>query len=322
MVKNGSADILVSGSLAYDEVYIYGGEFRDHLPPSRDDALYINLRARGPIRRFGGCGGNTAYTLSLLGVRTALSSWLGEDGDRYLSYLRDLGVDVSRVLLFRDRATPTGALLVDRRGDHVLFFGDEGSNLDLSLPDVNGISLAVITAGVPENMLFMLQHCHKASVPTVVDAGKIIMDVDVQDLLRSIEGADTLILNKYERDLLVRQSGMPFNRIAESVGTAIITAGREDITLLEGGRRSFFPVVRAQEEKDASGAGDAFLAGYAFGRLRGFSTERCVAIAATAASFAVETTGTQQHSFTPDMFQKRLEISFGKQNFNLSTNNP
>ena len=321
-MKRGSADILVSGSLAYDEVYIYGGEIRDHLPPSRDDALYINLRARGPIRRFGGCGGNTAYTLSLLGVRTALSSWLGEDGDRYLSYLRDLGVDVSNVMLFKDRATPTGALMVDGRGDHVLFFGDSGANLDLTLPDMASISLAVITAGVPENMLFMLQHCRKASVPAIIDPGKIIMDVDVQNLLRSIEGADTLILNKYEHDLLARQAGVPFTRIAASVGTVVVTSGSDDITLYSEGRRTSFHTAKPDEVRDASGAGDAFLAGFSFGRLKGFSKEQCVAVAASSSSFAVETTGTQQHSFTIDMFQQRLETSFGKQNFNLSTNNP
>jgi len=320
-MKHGWADILVSGSLAYDEVYLYKGEIRDHLPPSRDDALYINLRAHGPIHRFGGCGGNTAYTLSLFGVRTALSSWLGEDGDRYISYLCDLGIDISHVLLLKDRATPTGALMVDRRGDHMLFFGDSGSTLGLPLPDMNGISLAVITAGVPENMLALLRHCRKASVPAIVDPGKIIMDVDVQRLLRSIEGADTLIINQYERDLLARQSGIPFTRIAASVGTAVVTSGSDDITLVSGGHLTSFHTAKPDEVRDASGAGDAFLAGFSFGRLKGFTAEQCVAVAATSASFAIETTGTQQHSFTLDQFQQRLETSFGKQNFDFSIKN-
>ena len=82
--------VLVAGSLAYDQLFFYVGEIRSHLPPSTDEALYVNLRAQGPIHRFGGCGGNTAYTLSLLDVQTSLCSWLGEDGKRYLDYLREL----------------------------------------------------------------------------------------------------------------------------------------------------------------------------------------------------------------------------------------
>jgi hypothetical protein len=55
--------------------------------------------------------------------------------------------------------------------------------------------------------------------------------------------------------------------------------------------------------------------------LKGLSMEQCVAIAATAASFAVEAAGTQLHSYTLDMFQQRLEINYGKQNFDLSIKN-
>ena len=230
-MKEKPPNILVSGSLAYDEVFIYNGEIRNHLPQSRDASLYVNLRAQGPFRRYGGCGGNTAYTLSLLGIQVTLSSWLGEDGDPYLRYLRELGVDVSDILVLDDHATPAGALMVDRRGDHILFFGDPGRDLDLPLPDLKGLSLAVITAGVPSCMLGLLERCRAAGIPVLVDPGKIIMDVDVKSLLQVMEGADTLVLNEYERDLLVRQSGVSFESIAASFERVVITSGPDDISL-------------------------------------------------------------------------------------------
>lgn len=318
-MKNGPSNILVSGSLAYDEVFIYEGEIRNHLPPSRDASLYVNLRAQGPFRRFGGCGGNTAYTLSLFGVQATLNSWLGEDGDRYLSYLLGLGVDVSNIPMLQDRATPAGALMVDRRGDHILFFGDPGRDLDLPLPDIDGLTLAVITAGVPGSMLGLLKSCREAAIPTLVDPGKIIMDVDAQALLRAIEGADTLVLNDYERDLLVRQSGISFKRIASSVGTVVITSGPEDITLHVGKNTVSIPPAKPREIKDPNGAGDAFLAGYSFGWLKGLIPEECIKIGSTAASFALEATGTQGHHFSTNLFSKRFEHAYGLSDFDFST---
>jgi adenosine kinase len=322
IVKKNKPSILVSGSLAYDEVFIYGGEIREHLPPSLQDPLYINLRAKGPFHRFGGCGGNVAYTLSLFGIQSALSSWLGRDGDRYIDHLRELDVDVKNVLMCDDRNTPAGILLVDSRGDHLLFFGDSGKELELPTPDAGGFSLTVVTAGVPQNMLQLMQHCRDASLPTLVDAGKIIMDVDVQSLVRSIEDADTLVLNRYECDLLIRQSGLTLGSLCASVGTVVVTSGSGDITLHTRENSASFPTVTVEKVEDPSGAGDAFLAGYACGKLKALAPRECIAIAATAASFAVEATGTQGHRFTIDEFMGRLEHTYGVQSFDLSTRPP
>jgi adenosine kinase len=252
-----------------------------------------------------------------LGVQTALCSWLGEDGERYLSYLCELGVDVSNVTVFSDRATPAGVILVDSREDHVLFFGDAGIELELPLPRLHDLSCAVITAGIPAHMLNLMRRCRDASVPVLVDPGKIIMDVDAGALLHAISGADTLFLNAYERDLLIRRSGVSFKNIASSVGTVVVTSGSDNVSLHMGSSVSSHPPVHTNDVKDPSGAGDAFLAGYCCGRLKGLGPEECIMIACTAASFAVEATGTQGHSFNSDTFQNRLEHSYGRQHFNL-----
>jgi adenosine kinase len=167
-------------------------------------------------------------------------------------------------------------------------------------------------------MLGLLKSCRAAGVPALVDPGKIIMDVDVKALLRAMEGADTLVLNNYERDLLVRQSGVSFEGIAASVGTVVITSGPDDITLRVGKKSTSIPTVKPQKVTDPSGAGDAFLAGYSYGRLKGLKPEWCTKIGSTAASFAVQATGTQGHRFATDAFYERLEHTYGMPGLDLS----
>jgi adenosine kinase len=311
MQKQPSSPLLVSGSLAFDEVFLYSGEIRHHLPPANDGPLYVNLRSRGPIRRFGGCGGNVAYTLALLGIRAALHSWLGSDGELYLHYLKKHEIGVSDITMLKDRATPTGVLLVDRRGDQVLVFGDPGEELDLPLPDLRGRSLAVITAGIPHAMLRLMEHCSASSVPVIVDPGKIIMDVDETTLVERLAGVDTLLLNSYERDLLIRRSRTSWKRIASSVNISVVTSGPDDIQLQAGRESRHIPPLQVREAVDPNGAGDAFLAGYSYGRLKNAPPLWCVRLGAVAASFAVESTGTQGHVFSRDTFMKRLRMKYG-----------
>jgi len=304
--------ILVNGSLAYDELFLYSGRIREHLPSERGAPLSLNLRAQGPERALGGCGGNVAYTLCLLQAGVHVHGWLGRDGEAYLRHLRRLGADTSGIQVVSDLDTSRAVLLADSAGDQILFFGDPPRPVRMQVPDLTPYALAVVTAGVPAYSLEFLEACREKALPVVVDPGKFIMDVPPDRLREALAGADSLVVNQYEHRLLLERTGMTPAGLSARVSAVVVTRGREGLTVLAEGAEERIPSVALEEVVDPNGAGDAFLAGYVFGRHRGSSPAGSARIGATAASFALQVRGAQNHSFTIDEFQERLTQAYGK----------
>jgi len=303
--------IIVSGSLAYDEVFFYDGRIKDHLPVERGIPLYLNLRPRGPHRAPGGCGGNVAYTMSLLGAGVSLSSWLGKDGGDYRNQLERRGIDTSAVVTAGGELTTRAILLADSVGDHILFFGEPETPVRLEIPSLRPYRLAVVTAGIPAQSIEFLLACRKIALPCVVDPGKFIMDVPPADLRDAIDGADSLVLNEYEHRLLLDRLAMSAEELSSRVSRLIITRGGKETIVMLGDSEERVPPPAPRMIVDPSGAGDAFLAAYAYARYRGCSAAWCARCGSTAASFALETPGTQDHRFTVDDFRERLAAAYG-----------
>ena len=74
--------IYISGSLAYDRIMTFQGNFHDHILADKLRALNVSFMVDGMEERRGGCAGNIAYTLALLGekpiiiTKTGSWSWL------------------------------------------------------------------------------------------------------------------------------------------------------------------------------------------------------------------------------------------------------
>ena len=61
---------------------------------------------------------------------------------------------------------------------------------------------------------------------------------------------------------------------------------------------------------DPTGAGDAFRSGLVKGLLLGAELDVVGRIAGLAATYVVEQIGTQEHSYSPDQFVARFDLSF------------
>ncbi len=70
---------LICGSLAFDSVMVFHGRFRDHILPDRIHLLNVSFLVPSLKRNFGGCAGNIAYNLALLGGTGAPMATVGHD---------------------------------------------------------------------------------------------------------------------------------------------------------------------------------------------------------------------------------------------------
>ena len=68
---------LICGSLAYDTIMVFQDQFKNHILPDKVHLLSVSFMVPQLRREFGGCAGNIAYNLKLLGGEPVPGAVLG-----------------------------------------------------------------------------------------------------------------------------------------------------------------------------------------------------------------------------------------------------
>src|SRR5712692_8179920 len=89
--------IVVTGSIAYDYLMSFPGQFTEHFLPEHMKRVSLSFLVDTMDKRRGGCAPNIAYTLALLGERPMLMATAGEDFGEYRQWLDAAGIDTSLV---------------------------------------------------------------------------------------------------------------------------------------------------------------------------------------------------------------------------------
>ena len=83
---------LICGSIAYDTIMVFPGRFKEHILPEKLHILNVAFLVPDMRREFGGCAGNIAYNLDMLGGKPLIMAAVGDD---YASY----GLDQNAVFI-------------------------------------------------------------------------------------------------------------------------------------------------------------------------------------------------------------------------------
>jgi len=306
--------ILVVGSLAYDHVMLYDGSFKDVILPEHYSFAVTAINRR---ISYGGCGGNIAYNLKLLGENPVLIGIGGSDFDRYRERLNLLGIDASNVLETDQHLTAAAFICTDNQENQITFF-DAGAMVIPTAPALKKIeyrelSYAIIAPDNPARMIKIAKECFELSIPFIFDPAQEIEYISVADLTWAVTNCYLLIVNDYEADLLAKKLCMPRVKLQRIVGNYIETHGPHGCTLIssnEGARD--IKAVKAYRLVDPTGCGDAFRAGVLMGLSRGFKLDKACKIGALTATYNLEHAGTQNHIFTFKEFKRRFEDSFNE----------
>ena len=84
---------LICGSVAFDTIMQFPDRFRDHILADRVEEISVCFTAPEMRREFGGCAGNVAYTLKLLGGDPLPMATVGHDFGPYASWMDRIGID-------------------------------------------------------------------------------------------------------------------------------------------------------------------------------------------------------------------------------------
>ena len=259
---------LICGSLAYDNIMTFEGRFRDHILPEQLHILNVSFLVPTMRREFGGCAGNIAYSLKLLGGDPRIMATLGElDAQRYLDRLAALHLSTEHVQVLPDTSTAQAMITTDLDNNQITAF-HPGAMMQSHLNRADRaeqISLGIVAPDGADGMRMHAEQFASTGVPFVFDPGQGMPLFDGAQLRRMIELATYVTVNAYEAKMLSNQTGWSVEDIATQVEALVVTQGEHGAEILHRKGREKIPAVSPEQILDPTGCGDAFRGGLLHG---------------------------------------------------------
>jgi len=307
-------NIYVTGSLAFDRIMSFPDKFSNHILPDKIHILNVCFLVDGLTERFGGTAGNIAYSLALLDEKSVILSQVGKDFAAYDERLHQFGFSVEGIRTL-DQEFTAGAYITTDQSDNQITGFNPGAMKYPSQYDMTKINgddaLGIISPGNLGDMMDHPKYYRENKIPFIFDPGQQIPAFTGDQLKEAFLGAEILITNDYELEMIMNATGMSKDDILDSVTYLITTLGEKGSVVNCNGEETHVDVVPAGAVVDPTGAGDAFRSGLLKGLSMGKTVADACKLGATCATYAVEKNGTQEHSFTMDEFTARYEATFG-----------
>jgi adenosine kinase len=304
---------LICGSMAYDTVMVFEGRFRDHILADRLHVLNVAFLVPSMRRNFGGCAGNIAYNLKLLGGDGRIMATVGHDFAPYAQWLGQCELPLDHVRIVPEQFTAQAYITTDLENNQITAFHPGAMNLSHlnQVNDSTGIRLGIVS---PDGRQGMLEHAEQfaaAGIPFLFDPGQGLPMFGEAELRRFIELASWVAVNDYEASLLSERTGWSLEKIATHVRALVVTRGAEGSWIFADGQRREIPVAKTARVADPTGCGDAYRAGVLYGLANGLDWHSTGRVAALLAGIKIEHHGTQQHRCSQDEFRERFKADFG-----------
>lgn len=292
---------LICGSLAYDHIMVFHDRFRNHILPDKIHILNVSFLVPDMRREFGGCAGNIAYNLKLLGGEPVIMAAVGEDFAPYGERLRALGLSAEHVRTIPGTYTAQAFITTDLDDNQITAFHPGAMNFshENSVHEAKDIALGIVAPDGREGMLRHAEEFHAAGIPFIFDPGQAMPLFDGRELLHLVELADYVTLNDYEAELMQERTGLALAALAERVKALIVTLGAKGSLIFAEGRRLEIPCVAPAAVVDPTGCGDAYRAGLLYGLARGLSWEQTGRLAAYMGAVKIASRGAQNHHLDP-----------------------
>lgn len=309
----GAPPVVISASIAYDYIMSFGGSFADHIIPDKTHVISVSFLVDSLRKQRGGCGGNMAYSLALLGTRSTLVGAVGHDFGPYREEMERLGVDLSLLLQVEDQATASAFMMADRKDNHIASFFPGPSDLAAEISVLergNSATYGLVGATGPNVMRAHAEQLGSTTCRLIFDPAFQIIILSAEDLIAGIDASWGLIANDYEYAMIERKTGLTIDDLERKVELLVVTYGEQGSELRMNGRRVRVPAARATTVNDPTGAGDAYRSGLIKGLLLERDLEVVGRIAGLTATYVVEQVGTQEHRYTAEEFVERFDRSF------------
>ena len=305
---------LICGSMAFDTIMVFKGQFKEHILPDKIHMLNVSFLVPDMRRNFGGCAGNIAYNLNMLGGQGAPMATVGHDFAPYKEWLKQQGIELKYLLPVANEFTAQAFITTDLDDNQITAF-HPGAMMQAHMqkvPTDGGVTLGLIS---PDGRDGMLQHAAQfaaAKIPFIFDPGQGLPMFNGEELLNFVDQATWVTVNEYEGQLLSERTGLSHEQLAQRVEALIVTHGEQGSVIHTQGRTLTIPTAKPAAVSDPTGCGDAYRAGLIYGLMNKLGWEVTGRIASLIGAIKIESHGPQNHRFIREEFATRYKQSFGQ----------
>jgi adenosine kinase len=303
---------LICGSVAFDTIMVFGDRFKNHILPDKIHMLNVSFLVPQMRREYGGCAGNIAYNLKLLGDVGYPMATVGRDFGLYADWMKNAAVPADYVKVIESEYTAQGFVTTDLDNNQIWAFHPGAMQLSHlnKVSDAKDIALGIVA---PDGRDGMIQHANQfadAGIPFIFDPGQGLPMYDGKDLKRFVEQATWVAVNDYEWQMIQQKTGWTESDVTQLAEALIITRGENGSSIYTKGGVTEIPCAPVKAVVDPTGCGDAYRAGLIHGLLHGLDWKSTGRIASLMGAIKIESLGPQNHKFTPAEFQQRLAAAF------------
>jgi adenosine kinase len=304
---------LICGSLAFDTIMVFQDQFKNHILP---DKVYIrNVAFLVPRmrREFGGCAGNIAYNLQLLGGNPIPMATVGQDFGTYRQHFEACGINLTHVKEIPDLYTAQAFITTDLDDNQITAFhpGAMMRSHENHVRNVQGVQFGIVSPDGREAMLQNAQGFAELGIPFIFDPGQAMPLFSGEEFRNFIEQATYVTVNDYESSLLQERTGWSDEEIASKVSAYIVTRGPKGSLIRTNGDMIEIPAAHPARVVDPTGCGDAYRAGLIYGLMNGHNLATSGRIASLMGALKIEHHGTQNQRFNFGEFAEQFRQQFG-----------
>jgi len=303
---------LICGSLAFDTIMVFGDRFANHILPDMIHILNVSFLVPHMRREYGGCAGDIAYNLALLGDEGIPMATVGSDFGAYREWLIKAGVPLEHVRVIDSELTAQAFITTDLDDNQITAFhpGAMQHSHANRVSEARDIALGIVAPDGREGMIEHAAQFAAAGVPFIFDPGQGLPMFGPEELQRLLSQARWVTVNDYEWQLLQQKSRWSVADMTARIEALIVTLGAAGSVIHTRGEQILIPAAPVREVVDPTGCGDAFRAGLIHGLLHGLDWRATGHIASLMGAMKVEARGTQNHRFTRAEFDARLAEAF------------
>jgi adenosine kinase len=304
---------LICGSMAYDTIMVFHDKFKNHILPEKVHILNVSFLVPTLRREFGGCAGNIAYNMKLLGEQPAIMATVGHDFEPYAQWLGQHGLTSPYIRSLDNTYTGQAYITTDEEGNQITAFHPGAMNFSHlnSVPTDQSISIGIVSPDGKDGMQLHAKEFAELGIPFIFDPGQGMPMFNGDELRQFIDQAAWVTLNDYESELMQERTGLSLEEIAGKVEALIITLGAKGSKIYTKGQCIHIPAAKPKQILDPTGCGDAYRAGLLYGLMNDLDWETTGRIASLLGAIKIEHSGTQNHSFDMDGFHERYFDNFG-----------
>lgn len=305
-------NVLVCGSVAFDTITLFEGHFKDHILPEHIKSLSVSFFVPTMRKEFGGCAGNIAYSLKMLGGNPIPVATIGKDGGEYLQRFEQLGINTEGLKIIPDAFTAQCHITTDLDGNQFAAFHPGAmSSAHTNTIQADNVGWAIVAPDSKEGMFTHAHSLHAKGIPFIFDLGQAMPLFDKNDLETMLGLAQAMTVNDYEATVVEQRLGRSVAELSHYLEAIVVTKGAEGASLYIKGEETQIPPLKAEKVCDPTGCGDAHRGGLLYGLSQGWPWYESACLASLMGTLKIAVQGPQNYHYSREEIAQKLKAAYG-----------